>query len=126
MEENFGSLGPVFSAQIHPKGWGHELWFVNSNLYCGKILVFKDGKRCSWHFHKIKTESFYVLQGEFRILYSMEDDIQSANSIVLNQGQIFHVPRLMRHQMIAIGDSQIIEVSTEHFESDSYRVVKGD
>jgi quercetin dioxygenase-like cupin family protein len=126
VEENFGSLGQVFSAQIYPKGWGHELWLVNSKLYCGKILVFKDGKRCSWHFHKIKTETFYVLQGEFRIMYSMEDDIQSANSIVLNQGQIFHVPRLMRHQMIANGDSQLIEVSTEHSENDSYRLIKGD
>ena len=31
----------------HEKGWGYELWIVNNNLYCGKILHFNNGKKCS-------------------------------------------------------------------------------
>lgn len=126
MNNDFHLEKPVTSAQIYPKGWGHELWLVNSDLYCGKILVFRDGRKCSWHYHKIKTESFYVLHGKFKILFSMEDEILQAKSVVLEQGQVFHVPKLLRHQMIAIGDSQLIEISTEHSEEDSYRIVKGD
>ncbi len=25
-----------------PKGWGEELVIVNNELYCGKILIFKE------------------------------------------------------------------------------------
>lgn len=112
--------------QIHPKGWGKEVWLVNSDLYCGKILEFIGGKKCSWHYHKVKTESFYVLEGSFIILHSMADDIRTAKELRLDVGEVFHVPRLLRHQMIAIGDSKLIEVSTKHLEDDSYRIIKGD
>src|SRR5262252_2427182 len=46
--------------RIVPKGWGREVWIVNGDLYCGKILEIRKGKRCSLHFHKIKNESFYL------------------------------------------------------------------
>ena len=39
-----------------PKGWGFEKWIVNKPEYCGKLLYFVKGKRCSWHYHKIKDE----------------------------------------------------------------------
>ena len=110
-----------------PKGWGEELWIVNNEKYCGKILGFNDGKRCSWHYHKIKEETFYIATGKFYIRYSMEDDIKKAEHVVLEFGQKFHVPVGMRHQMIAMEpNSQIIEFSTQHFDDDSYRIVKGD
>ncbi|HBY66694.1 MAG TPA: cupin domain-containing protein, partial [Flavobacteriaceae bacterium] len=41
-----------------PKGWGFEKWIVNNEEYCGKLLYFVKGKRCSWHFHKLKDEVF--------------------------------------------------------------------
>ena len=42
------------------KGWGYERWVVNSPEYCGKLLYFNKGKRCSWHYHKAKDEVFYL------------------------------------------------------------------
>jgi quercetin dioxygenase-like cupin family protein len=29
-----------------------------------RLLFFEAGKRCSWHYHKIKDETFYVQSGE--------------------------------------------------------------
>ena len=49
--------------EIHPKGWGRELWIANSELYCGKILELNEDKRCSIHYHKLKDETFYILSG---------------------------------------------------------------
>ena len=43
-----------------PKGWGYEKWIVNNKDYCGKILFFVKGMKCSWHYHKIKKETFYI------------------------------------------------------------------
>ena len=67
-----------------PKGWGWERWIVNCPEYCGKLLFFNKGKRCSWHFHKIKDEVFYLQSGKMMVYYSMNDDIKEANQIVLN------------------------------------------
>lgn len=119
-------MAPLIQSIIHHKGWGHEEWIVNNDLYCGKILHFQKGKRCSFHFHKIKTETFYLQAGRLKVLFSYKDDINSVDEIVLSPGQIFHVPIGLRHQMIAIEDSDLYEFSTQHFEDDSYRIIRGD
>jgi len=108
------------------KGWGHELWIVNKPEYCGKLLFFESGKRCSWHYHKIKDEVFYLQSGKMMIYYSDEDDITKANQKVLKPGENFHVYTGLRHQMVALEKSELFEFSTEHFDSDSYRIIKGD
>ena len=112
--------------EVHPKGWGYEEWIVNSELYCGKILHFYKGKKCSFHFHKSKTETFYLKSGLLKVLYSTQDDLEQAKEIVLNPGDSFHVPVGLRHQMTAEEESELFEFSSQHFEDDSYRIVKGD
>ncbi len=113
-------------SEIHPKGWGHENWIANSELYCGKVLHFNKGKRCSFHYHKLKTETFYLQSGLLRVLHSLEDEIGEALEVILEPGDSFHVPVGLRHQMIALEDSELFEFSTQHFEFDSYRIVRGD
>ena len=109
-----------------PKGWGWERWVVNNKEYCGKLLFFNAGKKCSWHYHVLKDEVFYLQSGKMLIKYSEEDDLKSAKELVLNAGDNFHVYRGLRHRMIALEDSELFEFSTQHFDSDSYRVEKGD
>jgi hypothetical protein len=49
--------------------------------------------------------------------------------MILNQQRKLykhHIPQGLRHQMIALEDSKLFEFSTTHYESDSYRIVKGD
>ena len=109
-----------------PKGWGHEKWIVNKEEYCGKLLYFNEGKRCSWHYHKLKDEVFYLQSGKLLVKYSDEDDLEKAEELILSPGENFHVYRGLRHQMIALEASELFEFSTQHFDSDSYRIQKGD
>ena len=109
-----------------PKGWGFEKWIVNSSEYCGKLLYFVKGKKCSWHYHKLKDEVFYIQSGKILVKYSQYDDLSQAKERILTQGDNFHVARGLRHQMIALEDSELFEFSTQHFDEDSYRIVKGD
>ena len=109
-----------------PKGWGFEKWIVNKKEYCGKLLYFVKGKRCSWHYHELKDEVFYVQSGKIKVLYSGDDDLQKATSKVLEKGDSFHVYRGLRHQMIALEDTELFEFSTQHFDSDSHRIERGD
>ena len=108
------------------KGWGFEKWIVNCDEYCGKLLYFVKGKKCSWHYHKIKDEVFYVQTGKIKVLFSEQDDIEKAESAILEQGDNFHVYKGLRHQMIALQDTELFEFSTKHFDEDSYRIIKGD
>ena len=108
------------------KGWGFEKWIVNCKQYCGKLLYFVKGKRCSWHYHKIKDEVFYVQSGKILVKYSTDDDYRYAQEIILEPGDNFHVYTGLRHQMIALEDTELFEFSTQHFDEDSYRLMKGD
>jgi len=112
--------------KIVEKGWGHEKWIVNKSEYCGKLLYLQEGKKCSWHYHKLKDEVFYIQSGRVELKYSDEDEIGKAKIIILNPGDSFHIYRGLKHQMKAIVEAELFEFSTQHFDSDSYRLEKGD
>tara|TARA_R110002074_G_scaffold208668_6_gene377467 strand:+ start:49 stop:408 length:360 start_codon:yes stop_codon:yes gene_type:complete len=109
-----------------PKGWGFEKWIVNNEEYCGKVLYFVKDRRCSWHYHIKKDEVFYVQSGKILVKYSEQDDLENADEVVMERGDNFHVYRGLRHQMIALEDTELFEFSTQHIDEDSYRIVKGD
>ena len=88
--------------------------------------IFVKGKKCSWHYHKIKDEVFYVQSGKIIVYYSDGDDINKANVTILEPGDNFHVYTGLRHRMEALEDTELFEFSTQHFDSDSYRIEKGD
>jgi mannose-6-phosphate isomerase-like protein (cupin superfamily) len=110
----------------HDKDWGYELWIANNNLYCGKILHFNKGKKCSWHYHKLKKETFYVQKGKLKIWYGTDNDITKAKEIILEVGQTFEMPVGLRHQILGLEETDMFEFSTTHFDSDSHRIIKGD
>ena len=112
--------------EIHPKGWGYEKWIVNKDEYCGKLLHIIKVIKCSWHYHEKKDETFYLQEGKLLVKYSEEDDIEKAVEVIMERGDKFHVYRGLRHQMFALEDSDLFEFSTQHFEDDSYRIIKGD
>ena len=114
------------SIKFVPKGWGFEKWIVNNEEYCGKLLYFIKGKKCSWHYHILKDETFYIQSGKILLKYGENDDKSSANEILLERGDSFHVHRGLRHQMLALEDCELFEFSTQHFDTDSYRIEVGD
>ena len=108
------------------KGWGYEKWIVNKAEYCGKLLFFNAGKKCSWHHHKIKDEVFYLQSGRMIVRYGESEKIEDAEEMMLMPGMNFYIYPGLIHQMEAIEDSELFEFSTQHFDSDSYRLEKGD
>tara|TARA_R100000008_G_scaffold86902_1_gene82671 strand:- start:11783 stop:12154 length:372 start_codon:yes stop_codon:yes gene_type:complete len=120
------SLNKTPEMNFVKKGWGFERWIVNKPEYCGKLLFFEKDKRCSWHYHVIKDEVFYLQSGKLLVKFSEDDDLENAEEIVLEPGQNFYIYPGLRHQMIALEDSELFEFSTQHFDEDSYRVIKGD
>jgi mannose-6-phosphate isomerase-like protein (cupin superfamily) len=108
-----------------PKGWGSEIIFENNELYCGKLLNFKKGAKFSMHYHLIKDETWYVKEGEFLYRYINTNDA-SIVEVNLKEGDTVRQLPGQPHQLEALTDGVIFEVSTQHFDEDSYRVMKGD
>ena len=111
---------------IEPKGWGREIWIANNELYCGKILEIRQGKRCSLHYHKLKTESFYLRSGRLKIRVKESPESEVIEEFELIAGECMDVPPGLVHQMEALEDTELFEFSTQHFNSDSHRLVRGD
>ena len=60
------------------------------------------------------------------LFYSYGDHLELASKIFLSEGDTFHIPVGLRHQMVAHRDTELFEFSTQHFDDDSYRITPGD
>jgi len=108
------------------KGWGWEDWIANNDLYCGKRMFCLRGKKCSWHYHLKKSETFFVQSGSLLLLYGTSDDLNYSSGRILSEGDEFHLVAETRHLFYGLKDTVFFEFSTHHEESDSIRVIKGD
>jgi mannose-6-phosphate isomerase-like protein (cupin superfamily) len=120
----------IYDVKIqHPKRvekkWGHELWIHNDTDYCGKLLVFtKSGNKFSMHYHMIKDETWYVQKGAFQF-----DWIDTENGercyTQIQEGDVVEIKKGLPHQLTALTEeATIFEVSTQHFDEDSYRIYR--
>jgi mannose-6-phosphate isomerase-like protein (cupin superfamily) len=107
------------------KAWGHEIWIHNDEEYCGKLLVFEKVKnKFSMHYHLKKKETWYVQKGGF-IFDWIDTENGKLNTKILAIGDSVVIERGLPHQLEAMMDgSTIFEVSTQHFDDDSYRIYK--
>jgi mannose-6-phosphate isomerase len=93
------------------KPWGHEIIWARSERYVGKILHINAGHELSVQYHNRKDETVYLLSGE--IVYRVQregDDI--LDDMKLKVGESFRITPGTIHQMIAVTDCDVLEVST--------------
>ncbi len=114
-----------YQGERHEKAWGYELWIINNELYCGKLLVFKAHKQFSMHYLLLKDEAWYISKGEFEYKF-IDTETAELRSKIVKEGDCIHLMPGQPHQMLALEEgATIFEVSTQHFDSDSYRVLPG-
>lgn len=99
-----------------PKVWGKEVWLVNNDKYCAKLLHLDRGAEGSMHYHPVKQETFYCLEGQVALTIEDTDYMlgQFSRPKTIMPGQ--------KHQIKGICDSVILEVSTHHDEKDVVRL----
>ena len=120
----------IFDVKIqHPKRvekkWGYELWIHNDKDYCGKLLVFNNvGDKFSMHYHMIKDETWYVQSGAFQFDWI---DVENGERCYtqIQQGDVIEIKKGLPHQLTSLTEeATIFEVSTQHFDEDSYRIYR--
>jgi len=100
----------VVTAGSVDKPWGHELIWAQTSRYVGKILHVRAGEALSLQYHRIKDETIMVLSGRMRLEFFIEDELPSFRD--LGPREPFHIAPGLRHRMIAIEDTDVLEVST--------------
>jgi mannose-6-phosphate isomerase len=102
------------SAITHvPKPWGHETIWAKTDAYVGKILHIKAGEALSVQYHTVKDETVYLLSGQLNYRIWEGDKPVDVN---LGIGDAFRVTPGTIHQMEAVTDCDILEVSTPHLD----------
>ncbi|HEU0029501.1 MAG TPA: hypothetical protein VFQ53_02625 [Kofleriaceae bacterium] len=96
------------------KPWGHELIWAKTDRYVGKILHIRAGEALSLQYHRVKDETIMLLSGRMQLVYYGENE--APRSRELTPREPFHITPGMRHRMIAIEDTDVLEVSTTELE----------
>ncbi len=105
------------------KLWGYEIILVNNDKYCSKLLVIEPSFRCSLHKHILKTETFFVVEGVVMLEVIMPDNNHAMFTLI--PGDNYHLDPGVYHRFWTPSkdhSSIILEISTPHIDSDSYRM----
>jgi mannose-6-phosphate isomerase len=95
------------------KPWGHETIWAQTDSYVGKILHINAGHSLSVQYHNVKDETVYLLSGQ--LIYRVWDG-DTPRDVGLKIGDAFRITPKTVHQMEAVTDCDILEVSTPHLD----------
>jgi mannose-6-phosphate isomerase-like protein (cupin superfamily) len=91
------------------KPWGHETIWARTDRYVGKILHINAGQELSVQYHNEKDETVHLLSGE--IAYRVQSDSR-LEDVHLKVGESFRITPGTIHQIVALTDCDVLEVST--------------
>jgi len=94
------------------RDWGKEVWIVNCDEYCSKLLYIPKGAKAGGHYHKKKKETFYCLRGQLTITVNNKEYIldQLSRPLTINPNEV--------HSFKGVSNALILEISTHHSEDD--------
>jgi len=99
------------------KVWGKEVEIINCVPYCGKFLHIDRGAQGSYHYHKIKKETFYCLEGCVVLNKQGFTCILTPNALPIT------IYQEEAHSFTGLGERNILlEISSTHSDDDTYRI----
>jgi len=87
------------------KYWGKEIWIAQEAEYGGKILIMKENRGTSQHYHRDKKETIYCFKG-------LVDIILTDKIVTLKEGEDITLYPKTIHSIVGKKDSVLFEVST--------------
>jgi mannose-6-phosphate isomerase-like protein (cupin superfamily) len=105
------------------KYWGEMHTIFEGDNYTVKRIFMRANTQSSLEYHVKKEESYYIEKGRLKV--GLRVGRAENKSVILNEGDIFHIPVGLMHMRIAEEDVIIIEVSTKDDDSDSHLVEDG-
>jgi D-lyxose ketol-isomerase len=92
-----------------------EFWIANESKagYCGKYLFNFDGQRCPRHQHRVKHETFFIVEGCFEV--TLDEERQ-----MMTKGQTLAIPPGHSHGFRGVGPALLLELSMPCDVTDNY------
>ena len=91
------------------KPWGHEIRFICTERFAGKVLFIRAGSQLSLQYHERKEEAFLVQDGMLELVLGRGADQRVER---LGPGQSWHITPGTVHRFRAVTDCTLFEVST--------------
>jgi mannose-6-phosphate isomerase len=111
--EKSNTVGAPRSGRVEvvvvPKPWGYERIWARSDRYVGKVLHVNAGEELSLQYHNKKDETVHLLSGELVYRVKLGDTLEDMK---LKKGESFRIMPGTVHQMYAVTDCDVLEVST--------------
>jgi len=109
------------------KAWGQEVWLVNNERYCAKILHINPGFQCSLHMHPVKKETFIVLDGGMMLeVGRLANDSGTSDKELhaLVAGETYTLEPNTFHRFWSYTDNAavVLEISSTHSDDDVVRL----
>jgi mannose-6-phosphate isomerase-like protein (cupin superfamily) len=93
------------------KPWGYEIIWALSDRYVGKILHVNAGHELSVQYHNKKDETVYLMSGD--IVYRVQrNGDEVLDDVRLQVGESYRIIPGTIHQIVAVTDCDLLEVST--------------
>ena len=100
------------------KKWGHEVWIVNNEYYCAKLLHLCRGATSSLHYHPKKRETFYMIEGIAVLV------VENKSYLLSPYSRPKTIECQDKHSFRGVTDCIILEVSTSHSDEDVVRLTE--
>lgn len=99
---------------ITPKPWGEERILHQGYGYAVKKILLNAGNRTSLHYHEVKHEFIYVVEGELTLQIGQDN---ARDLRVLRAGEFAAISPGTIHRMEAVAkNTAYIESQTDHLE----------
>ena len=105
------------------KYWGHMDTLFETDDYSVKKIFMRKGSQSSLEYHVKKVESYYIDSGKLKV--GLRIGRAKNKSVILNEGDVFHIKPGLMHMRMALEDTVIIEASTKDDDGDSHLVEDG-
>ena len=92
------------------KPWGHELIWARTDRYVGKILHIRAGEALSLQDHRVKDETIMLLTGRMELVTYADGEQPTSRELAPREP--VHITPGLRHRMVALEDTDLVEVST--------------
>ena len=126
MDNKYGiqEVPPVLkSGDKLEKYWGHIKTIFLSDDFTLKTVFMKANTQSSMEYHVKKDEYYYIVSGKLKV--GLRIGRAKNTSIILKEGDVFHIKPGLMHMRIALEDTTIIEWSNKDDDSDSNIVEDG-
>jgi mannose-6-phosphate isomerase len=105
------------------KYWGFIQSIYADDEFTLKEIFMKAGTQSSMEYHLSKDEKYFIREGKLKL--GLRIGRAQNKSIILEKGDVYHVPPGLMHMRMAIEDTTIIEWSNKDDDSDSNIVEDG-